>query len=146
MNLGRIVITLLLATGASFLVGEEPVHRLGPQVIEMAVPRYPPMAKISNIYGVVHFLVQTDGTVIKKIVKSDGPPMLVRQLGLFLKTWKFEQHDPIEFEITFHMKTNGPAICPPGKPDEVKMVLPSFIEMTCTRVMECDPVIIYKAP
>jgi hypothetical protein len=128
------------------IAGEEPVLRAEPRVIQMAVPRYPSMARMSSVTGVVRFLVKTNGDSIEKIVKGEGPPMLVRELAGFLKTWKFEKHAPVEFEITFLMRRAGPSICPPAKPDEIKLILPSFIEMAFTGIMDCDPVIPAKAP
>ena len=140
-----IAICLLFTSITNPIAAEEPALRAEPRVIEMAVPRYPSMARMSGVTGVVHFLVQTNGDTIEKIVKSDGPPMLRRELAEFLKTWRFEKHNPVEFEITFQMKRAGPSICPPAKPDEIKLILPSFVEMAFTGIMDCDPVIPAKA-
>jgi len=138
-------ICILFASSTNPIAAEEPALRVEPRVIEMAVPRYPSMARMSGVTGVVHFLVQTNGDKIEKVVKSDGPPMLKRELAEFLKTWRFEKHNPLEFEITFLMKRAGPSICPPAKPDEIKLILPSFVEMAFTGIMDCDPVIPAKA-
>jgi len=146
MNLKALPICLLALPPALFATEGEQVLLPGPRVIEMAVPRYPRMARISGITGTVHFFVKTNGTAIEKIIKSDGPPMLQRELAEFLKTWKFENHDPLEFQITFNMKRARPSVCPPGKPDEIRLVLPCLIEMAFTGLMECDPVIPAKAP
>jgi len=146
MNPKSIMICLLFTAIPISLAAEEPAFRVRPRVIEMAVPQYPLLAKVGGVTGVVHFLVQTNGTTIESIIKSDGPPMLQRELTKFLMTWKFEKHTPVKFEITFQMKRAGPSVCPPGKPDEIKLILPSFVEMAFTGTMECDPVIASKAP
>lgn len=146
MNLKALLISLwvLSPTVSATECEQELLPR--PRVVEMAVPQYPRMARISGITGTVRFLVKTNGAVIEKIVKSDGPPMLQRELSEFLKTWKFERHEPLEFQITFNMKRAGPSVCPPGKPDEIRLVLPCLVEMAFTGLMECDPVIPVKAP
>ena len=146
MKFMPLAICFLFTALPNLLAAEEPTYRADPRVIEMAVPKYPAMARMSGVTGVVHFLVQTNGHTIEKIVRSDGTPMLKRELAEFLKTWKFEKHNPVEFEITFLMRRAGPSVCPPAKPDEIKLILPSYVEMAFTGIMDCDPVIPAKAP
>jgi len=127
------------------LIGQEPQLpslRVGPRVVKIGVPRYPEMSAASGISGTVKFLVRTNGQKIGNILKSQGPPMLVRELLTFLEAWEFEPHTPETFEITFKMKvTHDKVLCPPGAPDEIKLVLPSYVEMTHAGISECDPVI-----
>jgi hypothetical protein len=135
-----LLLPLLLILASAGLRGNEPEYPSRPRVLEMAVPAYPPLCKIARIEGQVDFIVQTDGTKISKVVTSQGPPMLVRALGKFLETWRFESHAPIQFGITFKMKVSPESVCPPGRPDEIKLILPTHIEMTGYPTKECDPV------
>ena len=146
MKLTPLILGIATSIHALPLGCEEINRPITPQVIEMAVPKYPASAKIANISGYVSFLVQTDGSKIEEVLRSFGPPMLVLELKKFISTWRFEPHKPKKFSIQFDMKFSGPAVCPPGKPDEIKLVLPSYIEMVATRTKECDPVLPTKAP
>jgi len=120
--------------------GDEP-PRLHPVVLEMKAPTCPPMVRLSGISGTAKFLVRTDGHQIQEILKSDGPPMLQRQLPSQLMSWRFAEHSPLEFTITFKVTVVFRNPCDPRLPEEVKMVLPSLVEITSYSVGECDPVI-----
>ena len=136
---------ILLMASSLWAQAPESSDRPLPRVAEMAIPIYPPLGRIAKITGKVEFLVKTDGTKISAIVKSSGPKQLVGNLGKQLMTWRFVPHEPMEFSITFDMNVAAESVCPPGKPDEIKLLLPSRVEMLVTNTMECDPVI-QKSP
>ena len=131
---------ILLMASSLWAQTPEPSIRPLLRVAEMAIPKYPPLARIAKITGKVDFLVKTDGTKVSAIMKSSGPRQLVGELGKQLMTWRFEPHEPVEFTVTFDMNVAAESICPPGKPDEIKLLLPSRVEMLVTNTKECDPV------
>jgi hypothetical protein len=131
---------LFLMASSLWAQAPEPANRLLPRVAELAIPRYPPLARIAKISGRVDFLVKTDGTKISTILKSSGPKQLIANLEKQLMTWRFEPHEPMEFTVTFDMHVAAESICPPGKPDEIKLVLPSRVEMLVTNTKDCDPI------
>ena len=115
--------------------------RVHPVVLEMKTPTCPPMVKLSGISGTAKFLVETDGRKVKNILKAEGPPMLQRQLPSQLMTWRFEEHTPTEFIITFKINVVFGNPNASKLPQEIKMILPSYIEITTYSVGECDPVV-----
>ena len=117
---------------------QRPVH---PKVIAMNPPTCPPMVRISHITGTAVFAVKTDGHKISEFLRSQGPPMLVRQLPKQLSSWQFEDHVPTELSITFKVTVLPQNPCDPSLPDEVRMILPSLVEITAYAKGECDPVI-----
>jgi len=132
----------LLVASLSRSVGcDEEVPRIHPIVLEMKPPICPPMVRLSGISGTAKFLVKTDGHKIQEILKSEGPPMLQRQIPSQLMTWRFEDHAPTEFTITFKITVVFRDPCASKRAEEVKMALPSSVEITTYSVGECDPVI-----
>ena len=138
---------LALSMSSCSLVGQMPESSSSPlpRVEEMAIPKYPLLARVARITGKAEFHVRTDGIRISEIIKSVGPRQLLGDLAKQLATWKFVPHKPTDFTITFDLSLASESVCPPGKPDEIKLLLPNRIELFSTNVMECDPVIV-KSP
>ncbi|WP_243325309.1 hypothetical protein [Geothrix sp. SG200] len=136
-----LLLPLLLVSQSKSVGCNEEVPRLHPIVLEMKPPVCPPMVRLSGISGTAKFLVKTDGHKIQEILKSEGPPMLQRQIPPQLMTWRFEDHAPTEFTITFKITVVFRDPCASKRPEVVKMALPSSVDITTYSVGECDPVV-----
>jgi hypothetical protein len=141
MSLGSNFLIGIISLAHSANLAEEPKHLLQPKVVQMDLVHYPAAARAAGVSGVVHFLVETDGKRVIRIIQSDGPPLLVKDLSRQISTWQFEPHCPTRFQVTFKMSVVRKNPCEPCDPDEIKLVLPSYVEITTCVAPECDPVV-----
>jgi len=137
-----------LVAAASIAFAQNPgseERRIHPKVREMPLPKYPPVAQAAGVSGDVHFLVLTDGEKVTQVLKASGPPLLIRSLEKHLRSWSFELHEPIQFEITYRCSVTRVGCEAPNQPDVVRLELPSLIEISATIRPECDPVELGRA-
>lgn len=94
-----IVIAVLMTTvrcvGAQVTPGELP------QVIAHENPIYPPLARMARIGGSVRLRITTDGHAVSNVTALEGHPLLVKAATENLQTWKFADHLPGTFDVTF---------------------------------------------
>lgn len=76
-----------------------------PRVIDHAPVTYPAIALTAHVEGTVRLKIMTDGHAVSSVVVLDGPPLLVRTATENTKTWKFVDHTPGTFEVTFKFRT-----------------------------------------
>jgi outer membrane biosynthesis protein TonB len=72
-----------------------------PEVTDHATPVYPPLARQARIQGRVHLQITTDGHAVIDVASKDGHPLLAGQAEANVRTWKFVDHVPGTFEVTF---------------------------------------------
>jgi hypothetical protein len=72
-----------------------------PEVIYHQGPVYPPLARQARIMGPVHLQITTDGHAVTDVVVKDGHPLLVKAATDSARTWKFVDHAPGTFDVTF---------------------------------------------
>lgn len=85
------------------LNAQEP-SRVLPRVIEHAPIYYPAIARTAHIAGPVHLRITTDGHSVSKVEVVDGPALLVKAATENAQTWKFVDHTPGAFDVTFDFK------------------------------------------
>jgi len=116
-----------------------------PIVTSASVPFYPRVPQTAHIEGVVKLRIWTDGIGVSSAKVESGPVMLGKTAEENIKSWKFEQHTPTTFEVTFRYVLL-PSKCDPGcrcddtEHPTVVLHLPSLVEVSAKRVMTCDPV------
>ncbi|MGH9735641.1 MAG: energy transducer TonB [Candidatus Acidiferrales bacterium] len=75
-----------------------------PRVIDHAPIVYPAIARSAHVGGPVRLKITTDGHAVSSVEVVDGPPLLVKAATDNVKTWKFVDHTPGTFEVTFDFK------------------------------------------
>lgn len=103
-----------------------------PMVAGAAVPLYPPMARISNIEGVVHVKVTTDGHRVVGTRVEDGHNLLAAAAEENARTWQFATHEPTTFTVTYRYKLVTKWKDDPNNPTVV-LRFPNEVEVSTRR-------------
>ena len=96
------LLVLLLPSLAS-LNAQEPAKVL-PRVTDHAPLIYPAIARAAHVQGPVRLKITTDGRAVSSVEAVDGPPILVKAATENAQTWKFVEHTPGTFEVTFDFR------------------------------------------
>jgi outer membrane biosynthesis protein TonB len=101
----RLILLLLAISAVPWVAlrGQQSATNL-PQVTEHATVGYPPLARQARIQGNVRLQVTTDGHVVTGVVVEEGHPLLAQAATQNISTWKFEDHVPGTFEVTFNFR------------------------------------------
>lgn len=91
-----------------------------PEVTEHSPIGYPPLARQARIIGQVHLRLTTNGHAVTNVTVVDGHPILVQAAVDCARTWKFVEHVPGTFDVTFNFRL--PA-------DETFLQQPGIIEV-----------------
>ena len=110
-----------------------------PTVATAAVPFYPRPARTAHIQGAVRLRISTDGERVSGVVAEAGPPMLIPAAEENVKTWLFEKHDPVTFDVTFRYKMLPGSQCAIDN-GVVVLHLPTEVEVSAKGIETCDPV------
>jgi hypothetical protein len=88
-----------------------------PEVTEHAAIKYPPLARQARIQGQVIMRVTTNGHVVTDVIIEKGHPLLAATAEQNVRTWKFVEHTPATFNVTFDFREqryNGTFLQQPG--------------------------------
>src|ERR1700719_995672 len=103
----RLRLTLFLLaviTGPSAaLLAQESAKAL-PEVTEHGTVAYPPLARQARIQGTVRLRLTTNGHAVTDVVVLEGHPLLVQSATDNVRTWKFVEHAPASFDVTFNFR------------------------------------------
>jgi outer membrane biosynthesis protein TonB len=72
-----------------------------PTVTKFECPHYPPQARSAHISATVKMQVTTDGHVVTDVKIISGPPMFAQPAESNVRTWKFADHPPTTFTVTY---------------------------------------------
>ncbi len=132
--------TLVLLLGAIMAVGQQ---KPLPSVVSGSLPLYPRITQQAHIEGVVRLRISTDGNRVASVKVESGQPMLAEAAQENVKTWRFEQHTPTTFEVTFHYsllpsKCDAECNCDSAEKPSVLLRLPTDVEVNAKELMVCD--------
>lgn len=82
---------------------QEPARVL-PGVIDHGPIVYPAIARAAHVQGPVHLRITTDGHAVSNVEVVDGPPLIANAAAENAQTWKFVDHTPGTFEVTYDFK------------------------------------------
>jgi TonB family protein len=101
----RLTLFLLavLAGPSAVLLAQERAKTL-PEVTEHGVVGYPALARQARIQGQVHLRVTTNGHAVTTVVVTEGHPLLAQTAQDNVRTWKFVDHAPGTFDVTFNFQ------------------------------------------
>ena len=105
----RVFLLAILVSCSAVLRAQESARPL-PEVTEHAAVKYPPLALQARIQGQVHLRITTDGHVVTDVNVKEGHPILAQSATENVKTWKFVDHEPGTFDVSFkfHFLDNNP--------------------------------------
>jgi hypothetical protein len=75
-----------------------------PMVAFVEVALYPPIARVANVQGVVHLTVETDGHRVIRTTVQSGAKVLADAAEKNAQSWKFTDHGPTSFAVTYVYK------------------------------------------
>jgi Gram-negative bacterial TonB protein C-terminal len=79
-----------------------------PPVTQHNDPVYPPLARQTHISGDVVLKITTDGNSATDTVLVKGHPLLYEAAAANVRTWKFTDHAPSTFLVTFRYELHSP--------------------------------------
>jgi hypothetical protein len=142
-GIGAIGVLLL-----SFLPSAAPQAKAPlPRVVNASVPFYPRLAPGARIQGTVTLRLSTDGKRVSAVDAESGPPMLVQAAKENVKSWQFESHTPVIFEVTFHYrlllpsKCDSECHCDSAEKESVLLQLPTNVDVSAKIPVICDPAV-----
>jgi hypothetical protein len=122
------VVLLVAAVGAAAQNGEVAL----PMVAAAQVPLYPPVARVSNVEGVVHVKVTTDGHHVVNAEALDGHKLLAEAAEKNVRTWEFAAHEATTFTATYSYRLVTDLKAVQNNP-RVVLELPTDIEVDALR-------------
>ena len=96
-----LALLLPLSAGSN---AQEPARVL-PRVIDHAPPIYPAIAGAAHVEGPVRLKITTNGHAVTSVEVVDRPSLLVKAAAENAQTWKFVDHIPGTFEVTFNFRS-----------------------------------------
>ena len=122
-------IALSLVIGAANAIANAQDSTISVPVVKSAeIPIYPDVPSSARIQGEVKVKVHTDGAVIVQMEAISGPPLLIKAVKENLSTWRFKQHSPQSFVVSFRYILEGETDCR-FENSEVKIRFPFEVEI-----------------
>jgi hypothetical protein len=101
-----------------------------PSVTAFECPTYPPEAKSAHLQGTVTMQVTTDGHQVADVKLTSGHPLLVPSAVKNVRTWKFAEHSPTTFAVTYSYSFEGDYKRDPATKCAAKMELPTKVKVS----------------
>jgi outer membrane biosynthesis protein TonB len=95
------VFLLVMFAGHSAVLRAQESSKTLPEVTEHAAIVYPPLARQARIQGQVRLRVTTNGHAVTAVYIDEGHPILAQSAEQSVRTWKFVDHVPATFDVTF---------------------------------------------
>jgi hypothetical protein len=101
-----------------------------PTVTAFDCPKYPPKAESMRLQGMVKMQVTTDGHQITDVKLLPSHPVLAEEAVKNVRTWKFVDHQPISFIVTYFYVNEGHYKKDPVTKCSAKMELPAKVTVS----------------
>jgi TonB family protein len=101
-NLRFTVFLLAVLSGFPVTLAAQESAKPLPEVTEHAAVKYQPLALQARISGQVHLQITTDGHGVIDVTVKDGHPLLAQAAVENVRTWKFVDHEPGTFDVTYN--------------------------------------------
>src|SRR5690349_24043681 len=121
-----VVVAFWVLTGCAFGQSEMSL----PTVTTFECPKYPRKAESMRLQGTVRLKVTTDGHQITDIKALPSHPVLAEEAIKNVRTWKFADHTPTSFIVTYYYDNEGQFKKDPVTKCSAKMDLPSKIKVS----------------
>jgi len=104
MKARRLLMLLVAFAALAPSMRAQEAARSLPEITEHGPVVYPPLARQARVQGSVHLQVTTDGHTVIGVAVADGHPLLVQSAVVSAWTWRFADHVPGTFEVTFRFR------------------------------------------
>jgi TonB family protein len=101
-----------------------------PTVTAFECPKYPPKAESMRLQGMVKLKVTTDGHQITDVKLLPSHPVLAEEAVKNVRTWRFADHKPTSFIVTFYYVDEGHYKKDPVTKCSAKMELPAKVTVS----------------
>jgi outer membrane biosynthesis protein TonB len=98
--------------------------------MDFECPTYPPKAKSERVQGMVRLQVTTDGHQVIEVKAMPGHPLLVPAADKNVRTWKFSEHSPTTFAVTYIYTFEGKYKRDPATKCDAKLELPTKVKVS----------------
>jgi len=115
------ILLAVLAWPSGGLFAQEGANTL-PEVTEHRRALCPPLARQARIRGQVRLRLTTNGHLVTDVAILQGHPLLAQFSADNVRTWKFADHAPGTFEVTFDYEFIGDAATFPQQPGLVQVI------------------------
>jgi hypothetical protein len=124
---------LLLLVSCAFVacptVAQDKAQTL-PSVSTFECPTYPHKAESMRLQGMAKLEVTTDGHQVVQVKPLPGHPVLVEAASKNVRTWKFADHTPMTFTVSYFYVNEGNYKRDPATKCAAKMELPSKVTVS----------------
>ena len=93
-------------------------------------PKYPSKAESIRLQGMVKMEVKTDGHQVTDVKVVSGHPVFREEAVKNVRTWKFADHDPTTFAVTYYYVNEGQYKKDPVTKCSAKMDLPARVTVS----------------
>jgi hypothetical protein len=121
-----VVATLCVLASCSFGQTDAPL----PTVTTFECPKYPPKAESERLQGMVKMEVTTDGHQVTGVKLMPSHPDLAEEAVKNVRTWKFAEHNPTSFIVTYYYVNEGHYKKDPTTNCSAKMDLPAKVKVS----------------
>ena len=101
-----------------------------PTVTDYECPKYPPKAASLRLQGMVRLQVTTDGHAVTDVKAIQSHPILAEAAIKNVRTWKFADHPPTTFPVTFFYVSEGKFKRDKTTKCDAKLDLPSKVTVS----------------
>jgi TonB family protein len=127
----RILASLLLLVSTPFATGAQKDPSALPKVTGFTCPKYPSNAESMRLSGTVRMDVTTDGhQVVEVKISNRAHPVLAQAAERNVRTWKFSEHPPTSFTVTYVYAFEGNYKADPVTKCAAKMELPTNVTVS----------------
>jgi hypothetical protein len=125
----RIVALMLCSALFTRANGQKDTESL-PTVTKFECPTYPEKARSLHIEGVVTMQITTDGHGVSGVKVLRAAKVLAPYAEANVRTWKFTDHVPTTFTVTYDYAFEGNYKQDPATKCEAKMDLPKSVKVS----------------
>lgn len=101
-----------------------------PTLTAFDCPKYPSKAQSMRLQGTVRMEITTDGHQVTNIKVLPSHPVLSEEAVKNVKTWKFADHAPTSFLVTYNYSNEGHWKKDPVTNCAAKMDLPTKVDVS----------------
>lgn len=98
-----------------------------PTVTSFDCPTYPKKAESMRLQGMVPMDVTTDGHQVTNVKLLPSHPILAEEAVKNVRTWKFADHHPTTFRVTYYYANEGRHKKDPATNCSAKLDLPAKV-------------------
>jgi Gram-negative bacterial TonB protein C-terminal len=138
LRMRTLALAFLVCFLAPLLVDAQQSTPSLPTVTKLDCPQYPEKARSIHISGIVIMRVTTDGHAVKDVKVIRASEILAPFAEANVRTWKFADHQPTAFTVTYVYTFEGNYKKDPATKCTAKMKLPETVTVSTENPLFLD--------